>query len=135
MKPLLIVTALSEAGVGLALLSCPSATVTLLLGSGLETPVAVTLGRLAGAALFTLGVACWLAKYDGQSCAVRGVVSAMALYNLGAVVILGLAGVRSQTVGVGLWPAVVFHIAMTAWCITRLLRRPVQGGEVKEQQP
>ena len=135
MKPLLIVTALSEAGIGVALLCCPSATVALLLGSGLDTDVAVTLGRLAGAALLALAVACWLAKYDGQSGAVRGVVSAMVLYNLGAVVILGLAGVRSQPVGVGLWPALVFHVAMTAWCLTRLLRRPVQGGEVKEQQP
>jgi hypothetical protein len=132
MKPLLIVTALSEAGIGVALLCCPSATVALLLGSGLETSVAVTLGRLAGAALFTLGAACWLAKYDGQSCAARGVVSAMVLYNLGAVVILGLAGVRSQTVGVGLWPAVVFHVAMTAWCLTCLLRRPAQRTAAKE---
>jgi len=122
MKPLLIVTALLEAGIGLALMCCPSATVTLLLGSGLDTPVAVTLGRVAGVALLALGVACWLAKYDGQSCAARGLIGGMVLYNLGAAVILGLAGIRSQPIGVGLWPAVVLHVAMTAWCITCLLR-------------
>jgi hypothetical protein len=55
-----------EVGASLALLCCPSATVALLLGSRLETLVAVTLGRLAGAALLALGVACWLAKHDGQ---------------------------------------------------------------------
>jgi hypothetical protein len=105
MKRLLIVTAVIELGVGVALLCLPSATVTLLLGSGLDTPAAVALGRVAGAALLALGVACWLSQYDAQSCAARGLVSAMVLYNLGAVVVLGAAGIRSQPVGIALWPA------------------------------
>jgi hypothetical protein len=124
MKRLLIVTAIIELGVGLALLCFPSATVALLLGSSLDAPAAVTLGRVAGAALVALGVASWLAQYDAHSCAARGLVSAMVLYNLGAVVILGAAGIRSQPVGIALWPAVVLHAAMTIWCITRLLRKP-----------
>ena len=126
MKRLLIVTAVIELGVGVALLCLPSATVTLLLGSGLDTPAAVALGRVAGAALFALGVACWLTQYDVQSCAARGLVSAMVLYNLGAVVVLGAAGIRSQPVGIALWPAVVLHAAMTIWCVTRLLRKPTR---------
>jgi hypothetical protein len=96
MKTLLAVTAAIEAGAGLALMCIPSAVVALLLGSPLDAPAAVTLGRLAGAALFALGVACWLAHCDAQSCAARGVVCAMVLYNLGAVVILGAAGAQSQ---------------------------------------
>ena len=83
MKRPLIVTAVIELGAGVALLCFPSATVALLLGSPLDTPTALTLGRLAGTALFALGVACWLAQYDAQSCAARGFVSAMVLYNLG----------------------------------------------------
>ena len=126
MKRLLIVTAIIELGVGLALLSFPSATVALLLGSSLDAPAAVTLGRVAGAALLALGVANWLAQYDEQSCAARGLVSAMVLYNIGAVVILGAAGIRSQPVGIALWPAVVLHAAMTIWCVTRLLRKPTR---------
>ena len=47
-------------------------------------------------------------------------------YRGGAVVILGIAGIRSQPVGVALWPAVVLHTAMTVWCITSLLRKPAQ---------
>jgi len=126
MKRLLIVTAVIELGVGVALLCLPSATVTLLLSSGLDTPAAVALGRLAGAALFALGVACWLAQYDARSCAARGLVSAMVLYNLGAVVVLGAAGIRSQPVGIGLWPAVVLHAVMAIWCVTCLLRKPTR---------
>jgi hypothetical protein len=129
MKNLLAVTAAIEAGAGVALMCCPSATVALLLGSVLDTFVAVTLGRVAGAALFAIGVACWLAKYDAQSCAARGLVSAMALYNLGAVVILGTAGVRLQPIGIALWPAVVLHAAMTVWCIRCLMRKPTEIGE------
>ncbi len=138
MKRLLIVTAVIELGVGVALLCLPSATVTLLLGSGLDTPAAVALGRVAGTALFALGVACWLAQYDAQSCAARGLVSAMVLYNVGAVAILGAAGIRSQPVGIGLWPAVVLHAAMTIWCVTCLLRKPTQinyATNRKEQEP
>ena len=124
MKRLLIVTAIIELGVGLALLCFPSATVTFLLGSGLDTPAAVALGRVAGAALFALGVACWLAQYDAQSCTARGLVSAMVLYNLGATIILCVAGIQLRPIGIALWPAVVLHAAMTIWCITRLLREP-----------
>ena len=124
MKRLLIVTAIIELGVGLALLCFPSATVTFLLGSGLDTPAAVALGRVAGAALFALGVACWLAQYDAQSCAARGLVNAMVLYNLGATIILGVAGIQLRPIGIALWPAVILHAVMAVWCVTSLGRRP-----------
>lgn len=129
MKMLLIVTAVIELGAGLALLCVPSAAVALLLGSPLDAPAAVTLGRVAGAALFALGVACWLAHYDAQSCAARGLVSAMVLYNFGAAVILGVAGIQLRPVGIAVWPAVALHAAMTAWCVTGLARKPAQSGE------
>ena len=93
MKHLLVVTAVIEAGAGVALLCCPSAAAALLLGSGLATPSAVTLGRVAGAALLTLGVACWLARRDGRSRAATGLVAAMLLYNAAAAAILAFAGI------------------------------------------
>jgi hypothetical protein len=129
MKQLLIVTALIEVGASLALLCCPSATVPLLLGAPLDTPAAISLGRVAGAALFALGVASWLAHYDENSRAARGVVSAMVLYNLGTVVILAVAAIRSEPVGVGLWPAVVLHMAMTVWCVVSLLKNQSRRKE------
>jgi hypothetical protein len=122
MKLLLTLTALIEAPTGLALIAVPSIVVRLLLGAEISG-AAIPLGRVAGLALLALGVACWLASYDSQSCAARGVVSAMVLYNLGAVVILGVAGIRSQSVGIALWPAVILHAAMTACCVACLRRR------------
>ena len=123
MKRLLTLTALIEVPAGLALLAVPTAVVRLLLGleiSGASIPLA----RVAGAALLTLGVACWLAQSDAQSYAARGLVSAMLLYNLCTVFILGASGIWSQPAGVALWPAVVAHAAMTVWCIACLRRSP-----------
>jgi hypothetical protein len=132
MKLLLTLTAIIEAGAGLALLAAPSISVRLLLGAEIAG-AAIPLGRVAGAALLTLGVACWLAHYDAQSCAARGVGSAMVLYNLGVVVILGAAGITSQPVGIALWPAVVLHAAMTVRCIACLLGKPAQATDKTNQ--
>jgi hypothetical protein len=128
-KTLHTVMAVMELGAGLALLCCPSATAALLVGAPLEAPASLAVGRVGGAGLLALGVACWLARDDTQSRAARGLVSAMVLYNLGAVVILGTLGIWAQTVGVALWPAVILHAAMTVWCIGHLLRKPAQIAE------
>lgn len=119
MKRLLTLTAILEGPTGLALITIPSVVVQLLLGAAISG-ASITLGRVAGVALLALGVACWLAQHDAQSCAPRGLVSAILLYNLGTVVILGTAGIWSQTVGIALWPAVVVHAAMTVWCMACL---------------
>jgi hypothetical protein len=116
-----VVTAVIELGAGLALLCLPSVTVELLLGARLDAPVLLAVARVAGVALLTLGVACWLASRDTGSRAARGLVAAMVIYNLGVAVILGTAGILSHLFGVALWPAVAVHVAMASWCIVSLL--------------
>jgi hypothetical protein len=123
MKHLFVVTAVLEAGAGVALMCAPSETVALLLGAPLDTSAAVAVGRLAGVALLALGVANWLAQHDQASRAARGLVGAMVVYNLGAAVILGMAGLRSPSAGLALWPTVILHAAMTVWCIASLRAR------------
>jgi hypothetical protein len=131
-------TAVIEAGAGLALLCLPSAAVDLLLGTPLEAPAALTVARVGGAGLLTLGVACWLARSDAQSLAARGLVTAMVIYNFGVALILGAAGIQLQPVGIVLWPAVSLHVAMTIWCVMSLryptiVERP--GNFRQEQLP
>jgi len=123
-RKLLIVTALVETATGLILLVSPTLVVALLLGASLDAPAAVIVARISGAALLSLGSACWLARNDVQTGAARALVAAILLYNVGAVVILGNAGIRSLSVGVALWPTVVLHAAMTGWCALNLFRTP-----------
>ena len=123
MKTLHTATAVIELGAGLALLCFPSATVMLLVGAPLEAAPALTVGRVGGAGLLALGVACWLARGDTQSRAARGLIAAMSLYNVAAVVVLAFAGIGFGLHGVALWPAVILHAVMTVWCF-EWLRRP-----------
>jgi hypothetical protein len=125
MKTLQTVTSVIELGAGLALLCFPSPFVALLLGSPFDTPVALTVARVGGAGLLSLGVACWLARSDSQSRAARGLVAAMLLYDVAAVAILAFAGIGFGLRGVALWPAVVLHAVMTIWCVACLRRSPL----------
>lgn len=114
-------TAVIEVGAALALLCLPSAAVDLLLGRPLEAPAALAVARVGGTALFALGVACWLARGDAKSVAARGLIATMVIYNLGVALILGVAGIRSLSDGIVLWPvAVVLHVVMAIWCIVSL---------------
>jgi len=122
MKQLLMSTAVVEGGTGVALMAVPVFVVQLLLGADI-TGVAVPVGRVTGAALLALGVACWLASSDTDSRAARGLAYAMVVYNIGAVVVLAAAGLQLQTAGVALWPAVGLHAAMAIWCVTIASRR------------
>lgn len=115
-------TAVIELGAGFALLCFPSTTVALLLGSPLDTSTALTVARVGGAGLLSLGVACWLARGDSQSLAARGLVAAMLLYAVAAV--LAFAGIGFGLHGVALWPAVVLHAVMTVWCVACLRAVP-----------
>jgi hypothetical protein len=64
MSALLVVTSLLEAVTGLALLLSPALLVSLLLGASLDTSTEWVLARVAGAALLSIDVVCWLARND-----------------------------------------------------------------------
>jgi hypothetical protein len=124
-------TAVIELGAGIALLCLPSSAADLLLGAPLEVPAALAVARVGGIALLTLGVACWLARDDIHSPAARALVTAMVLYNLGVVLILGIAGIRSLPTRVVLWPgAVLLHVVMAAWCVMSLLSWKPAGPDL-----
>jgi hypothetical protein len=120
MKRLLTLTAVIEAATGAGLLATPVLVVQLLIGAEIAG-VAVPLGRIAGAALLALGIACWLARGNGAS---RPLIIAMAISNVAAVVVLGSAGFQFATAGALLWLVVLLHAAMAIWCAALLARRP-----------
>jgi hypothetical protein len=132
MKNVFTLTAVIEVATGLVLVTLPSLLATLLLGSSLDTPVALTVARVAGVALLALGFACWLARHDGQSCVARGLVGAMVLYSAGVLTVLVYAGRGLGLSGIGLWPTVVLHAAMTVWCVMSPLGKPARAVEQVE---
>jgi hypothetical protein len=125
-KRLLSVIGILEAATGLALLVAPSALVELLLGTAPGTPAGVTVSRVAGAALLTLGVACWLARDDTAGRTAKGLVASMLLYNVAVVIVLVFAWTSLGLFGVALWPVALTHAGLAAWSIACLSTRPLK---------
>ena len=125
-KLLLSVTGILEAATGLGLIAAPATLVALLLGPAPVTPAGVTVSRVAGAAVLALGVTCWLARDDAANRAATGLVAAMLLYNIGVTVILVLAWTGPGLAGIALWPVVLGHALLAAWCVACLLTRTVK---------
>jgi hypothetical protein len=125
---LLTVTALVEVAAGLALLVIPSVVISLVIGAGQPSPDALVIGRLGGASLLAIGVACWIAHRDTGSPSQRGLLFGALVYNVGAVAVLAYAGSRLAMAGALLWPAVVLHAGLTAWCLVCLAQAKMLGG-------
>jgi hypothetical protein len=120
MRKLLTVTALLEAAAGFALAASPSLLIPLLIGSPLDTRTGSVVGRLAGVALLTLGLVCWLARNDQQSRVTAGPVVAMLFYNVAVATLLAYARLGLDFSGIGLWPTVALHAALALSCIACL---------------
>jgi hypothetical protein len=106
MNKLLDVAAAIEAATGLALMIYPPILSRLLLGEDVFG-AGIALGRIAGFALLSLGLACWpgIKPLDRNTPALR----ALLLYNLLATLYLAYLGIRGRPVGSLLWPAVALH--------------------------
>ena len=125
LRQFFVATAVMEAAAGVGLLMAPTVVIALLL-AGPVTNSHVALGRLAGAALLSLGAACWWARTDAGSAASRALVVGMSVYN-GAVIAVVLAGSFGSLGRPILWVVTLVHGAMTAWCLS-LLRSPKYRG-------
>jgi len=111
---LFIVTAVLELGAGLTLLVAPAVVVRVLFGPDAELFPTVGIARLAGAALLSLGAACWWARHAIRGVASRALVGAMLIYNV-AVVALAIVGALGA-LGLPQWTAVALHTIQAIWC-------------------
>jgi hypothetical protein len=118
-KLLRLMMAITEAATGILLLVFPSLLITLLFDTSSNTPTELAVGRLAGAALCSLGIACWLARNQDENRAAVSLIAALLFYNLVACAIIGCAGLHGLQ-GVAFWPAIFFHSVMGLWCIISL---------------
>ena len=117
MKLLLIISAVIEAAIGASLLILPAFTASSLLGVPLDTPSGLVAARIAGSALVALAIACWQARNGERGSPASGVVEAMLFYNFAAAMVLVYAGIRLGLHGALLWPAIVLHLCLGAWCV------------------
>ena len=132
MKLLLIIAAVIEASAGLALLLIPTVAVSALLRIPLDTPAGLVAGRIAGAALVGLAIACWQARNGERGRPMTGVVEAMSFYNFAAAMVLMYAAILLDLRSALLWPAIVLHLCLGAWCVSSLWfsRRKIIKSEV-----
>jgi hypothetical protein len=131
-KFLLIIAAVIEAFAGVALLLIPTVAVSALLGAPLDTPTGLVAGRIAGAALVALAIACWQARNGERGSPATGVIEAMSFYNFAAAIVLVYAGIRLELRSALLWPGIVLHLGLGAWCVLQLwfTRRKISRSEM-----
>lgn len=105
---LLAVDTALEGATGFLLIAAPGVVATLLFAAGLEG-AGVAMGRLAGIALFSLSLACWIGRTGPNA---RAALAGMGAFNMLATVYLAGVGFAGQT-GILLWPMVLVHAAVT----------------------
>lgn len=110
---LLTVAGVVECLAGLAFFLSPGVTTALLLGAEPDS-VGVMIGRVAGVALLSLGVACWGARADAGGAARMGTLRALTLYNAGAGLLLVIFAAMGKAGGPVVWTVGVLHLSFAA---------------------
>jgi hypothetical protein len=113
LKWVLPAAAVAEVATGAALLMVPSLVGQLLLGVELAG-AAISVARVAGIALISLGIACW----PGPP------LAGMLIYSAAITVYLAFIGLTAGMAGPLLWPAVLLHLIVSALLLRAWLARP-----------
>ena len=121
MANLFRLAAIAEAATGVALFAVPAVVARLLLGTEL-TGVAVVVARVAGIAVFSLGIACWPSKSPTNAAR-----CGMLTYSSLVAILLSYLGIRGEWVGPLLWPAATLHALLTI-LLVRGSQRPQTGN-------
>jgi|GEM_PF-1947261 len=116
-RTLLMVTALVETPLGLALLVVPTVPFDLLFGVRHPALDVVFIGRIAGAALLPIGIAAWCARSDPGTPAQLGLLAGLLAYHVTVGALLAFA----ESIGVGLYQSVVLHALLGIGCLVALI--------------
>jgi hypothetical protein len=116
---LLSVDAFLEGATGVALVIVPQVVSRLLFAAELDA-IGMAMARVAGIALFSLSVGCWLGRQEvaGKASA----LVAMLIYNLLVTPYLVYIGIGGTLVGILLWPAAAVHAFFTLLLAYALMR-------------
>lgn len=117
---LTVVAAAIEVATGIVLMVAPSAFARVLLGADLSS-AGQAVGRIAGFALLSLGLACW--PKDGPAAGALA-SPALLIYNLLITLYLAYVGIARELVGTLLWPAVALHAVLLAFLVHARFFKP-----------
>jgi hypothetical protein len=121
MKQFLIYTSIVEAITGILLVVLPVSIVSFLFEIEFNDKVGIILSMIAGAAIFSLSLICWLLRdHDVASLAVQGLLA----YNASITVILLYGRFSFGLQGWVLWSIIIFHGVQSLQCL-RFLRKKV----------
>jgi len=112
-KQLLTIATGAECLAGLAFMLAPGLTIALLFGVEPQSE-GLMIGRIAGVALLSLGIACWGASADAGGAARTGTLRAITLYNLGAGLFLVVFAASGRAGGLAVWIAGILHLGLGA---------------------
>jgi len=98
-----------EAATGLALMISPQIVSNLLLGADLAG-AGIAVARIAGAALLSFGLVCWLGRRSADT---TPVLVGLLTYNLLVTVYLIYLAFGGETTGVLLGPTIVLHVVFS----------------------
>jgi hypothetical protein len=118
-KTLFTATALIEILTGIGLILVPALLVRILLGSEISTETEFTICRVGGSAIIALGIACWLARNDDKSGAVKALTFGMLVYNTMVFATLAYSGIVTKTT-LALIAALVVHLILGIACLFSL---------------
>jgi len=121
MKNLLAFTALIECATGLLLIVIPEVVTGFLIGSWPGPNSAILILRIAGIALLIIGIVCWLSRNTEQNRFTRRLIISLMVYNITIPVVFIYMAIAINLSGPGLWPAVLIHLLMLAWCIINVI--------------
>jgi hypothetical protein len=116
-------TGIIEALTGLGLMMVPATIVRVLLGAELRSGLEIILAMVAGAAIFSIALLCWLSRINTESLVAPGV---LLFYNFAVSLIFLYAALGLKFTGFPLWGVIAFHLLQTVLCGV-LLKKQIQS--------
>lgn len=117
MKLFLTITAISEVLIGILLIIVPKQIVKLLFDTSLDETGGIISAMIAGAAIISLTMTCWLMKNNALA---YQIVKAMTFYNLAIIAVVFYGFIFYKLQSIFIWIVIGFHMAMALWSVAIL---------------
>jgi hypothetical protein len=124
MKNFLKLTFLFEGFIGIALIFVPKLVVSILFETTLEGKGGIMIAMIAGAAIVSIALICWIMKEIPSN----ELVKILLFYNVAVVAIVIYGMLHLEIKGLGLWLVVVYHSVFAIWSWTLFKKSNVIKG-------